>query len=94
MLYASFAKYGSIYKVLFMTTLLTGMTSAFLVYGITVLGKSEVFVILNTEMNLTTFIHACVIWFIADMLVIYKISKNYRRYINVNSAPINISPQE
>ena len=85
LLYATLTKYGSIYKVLFMTALVISMTAAFFIYGMDVFGKSDTFVILNTEMNRTVFIHACIIWSAADLLVIFKIIKNYRKYIAVNS---------
>jgi hypothetical protein len=68
-----------------MITLVTSLTSAFLIYGLGIFGKSDVFVILNTEMNRTTFFHVCIIWFAADLLVIVKIIKNYKKYIAVNS---------
>jgi hypothetical protein len=85
LLYASLSKYSNLYKVIFMITLVTVMTSAFLIYGLGIFEKRDVLVILNTEMNRTTFFYACIIWFAADLLVIVKIIKNYRKYIEVNS---------
>ncbi len=85
LLYATLSKYGSIYKVIFMTLLTVGMTSAFLIYGIVVFRSSDVFIILNTEMNRTIFTHACIIWYAADLLVVLKIIKNHRKYKEVNS---------
>jgi len=85
LLYAVLSKYSSIYKVIFMTAIVCGMTSAFLFYGIRTFGKGTVFVILNTEMNMTTFVYACVIWSAADILVIIKMVKNFRNYVEVNS---------
>jgi len=85
LLYATLTKYGSIYKVLFMTALVISMTAAFLIYGMNVFGKSDTLIILNTEMNRTVFIHACIIWSAADLFVILKIFKNYRKYTVVNS---------
>ena len=85
LLYASLTKYGSIYKVLLMTVIVAGMTSVFLVYGIGIFRKGDIFILLDTRMNKTVFIHACIIWFAADILVIYKIITNYRKYIEVNA---------
>ena len=86
MLYASLSTYKSIYKVIFMTVFLSGMTSAFLMYGLKVFKTGDIFVILNTEMNMTIFIHACVIWVAADLIVFLKIIKNYRQYVEVNAS--------
>ena len=94
LLYASLSGYGSIFKVLFMAALITGITSAFIFFGIQVFRKSNIFVILNTQMDLRTFIHACAIWIAADLLVFFKIIKNYRVYIAVNSELVSISRQE
>ena len=85
MLYASLTKYGNLQKVLFMSILMICMTSAFLIYGFNVFKTEDAFVILNTEMNRTVFIYACIIWFAADLIVILKIIRNYRKYIEVNS---------
>jgi len=85
MLYASLTRYGNIAKVMLITVLISGMTVAFLIYGIHIFGRGNSFVILNTEMNRTVFIHACLVWFAADLLVFFKILKNYRRYKEVNS---------
>lgn len=84
LLYASLSTYNSIYKVLLMTAIVSGITAAFIVYGIGIFRKGDIFAILDTQMNKTVFIHACVIWFIADIIVIYKIVKNYRYYLEIN----------
>ncbi len=94
MLYASLTKYGSIYKILFMITVITSMTTAFFIYGIMVFDKSDLFEILNTGMNMTTFIYVCIIWFAADIIVIFKIIKNYRKYLDVNSITVSTPGQE
>jgi len=86
LLYASLSKYGSIYKVLLMTAVVSGMTAAFFIYGIGIFRESDIFVILDTQMNITAFVHACIIWFTADIIVIYKIIKNYRKYIEINAS--------
>lgn len=85
LLYATLTKYGSIYKVLFMTAVITAMTAAFTIYGLGIFDTAESWVILNTQMNRATFIHACIIWSAADLIVIFKMIKNYRYYIEVNS---------
>ncbi|HNX24051.1 MAG TPA: hypothetical protein PKG60_08360 [Spirochaetota bacterium] len=85
LLYAVLTKYSSMHKVILMTVFVLSMTTAFLIYGINVFKGSDTFVLLNTEMNLTVFVYACIIWFAADILVIFKIVKNYRKYIEVNS---------
>jgi len=93
LLYISLSRYSSIYKVLFMAAVVTSMTTAFLFYGMQIFRENEIFTILNTEMNMTVFIHACLIWFAADILVIFKIVKNLKKYNEVNSARLNISEQ-
>ncbi len=85
LLYATLTKYSSIYKVMFMALLVAGMTSLFLIYGITVFKSNDSFVILNTSMNKITFIHACIIWYAVDIIVFWKILKNHRKYKEVNS---------
>jgi hypothetical protein len=70
---------------MFMTVFITGMTAAFTIYGLSVFNTTDSWVILNTSMNKTTFIHACIVWFAADIIVIVKMVKNYRYYIEVNS---------
>jgi len=85
LLYATLTKYSSRYKILLMTTVITAMTAAFMVYGLGVFDSTESWVILNTEINKITFIYACIVWFAADIVVIFKMIKNYRYYIKVNS---------
>lgn len=94
MLYASLTKYGSLYKLLFMTFLTAGMTTSFLLFGLKVFKTNEIFVILNTEMSMTTFIHTCIIWYAADIIVFIKMLKNHRSYLEVNSSKINAAEQE
>ncbi|PKL17357.1 MAG: hypothetical protein CVV49_11530 [Spirochaetae bacterium HGW-Spirochaetae-5] len=85
LLYATLTKYSGINKVIFMTAIITGMTAAFAIYGLTVFKTADSWIILNTQMNRATFIHACIIWSAADLIVIFKMIKNYRYYIEVNS---------
>lgn len=85
MLYATLSKYGSVSKVIVMSIFIFGLTLAFLLYGIRQLALHEIFQVLNTQMNLTVFIHACTVWFIADIIVLYKIVTNYRFYVEINS---------
>ncbi len=85
LLYATLTKYPGIYKVIVMTALVTGMTAAFAIYGLTVFNTADSWVILNTQINKVTFIHACIVWSVADIIVIFKMIKNYRYYVEVNS---------
>lgn len=85
LLYASLSTYGNIFKVLLMTIAIFGMTSTFLVYGLDVFSRGDIFAILDTRMNKTLFVHACAIWFAADMLVLYRIIKSYMKYLEVNA---------
>lgn len=85
LLYATLTKYSGINKVIFMTAVITGMTAAFATYGFSVFETADSWVILNTQMNRATFIHAVIIWSAADIIVIFKMIKNYRYYIEVNS---------
>jgi hypothetical protein len=85
-LYSMLTKYGSIVKVVAMQGLVFGMTSAFLIYGIRILEDKNTFMIFNTEIDKSSFIHVCIVWFLADMLVTFKIIKNYRHYVEVNSS--------
>lgn len=94
LLYASLSKYSNIFKVLLMGLLISGMTSAFIVYGIHIFRITNVFYILNTDLDLPTFINACAIWIAADIIVFFKIIKNYRIYVAVNSEIVRVSRQE
>jgi hypothetical protein len=94
LLYATFAKYGSVLKAFSVSLFITGLTLAFMLYGLTVFENNSVFTLLNTEMNMAVFVHACIVWFIADILVIYKIARNYRLYLSVNAEPVNRAEQE
>ncbi len=85
LIYATLSTYGSVIKVVFMSLLVTGMTVGFLLYGLHELTSVGTFSILNTKMNMTVFIHACIVWFAADIIVLYKIVTNYRFYIEVNT---------
>ncbi len=86
LLYATLSTYQSIFKVLLMTAIVSGMTAVFIIYGISIFRNSDIFAILDTQMNKTVFIHACAAWTAADLLVIYKIIKNYRHYVAVNAS--------
>jgi len=85
LLYATLAKYGSLFKTISMIVIVLGMTSAFLFYGLHFFSDSDIIVIVRTELNMKYFVHVCAIWFCADILVIIKIIMNYRRYLEVNS---------
>ena len=93
LIYSVLTKYGSIVKVVAMQVIVFGMTSAFLMYGIRVLNDGNTFVVLNTEIDKTSFIHVCVVWFLADLIVTFKIIRNYRYYQEVNSTGNAISGQ-
>jgi hypothetical protein len=94
LLYSVLTKYGSIVKVVAMQAAVFGMTSLFMIYGIRMLADGNTFIILNTEIDRVSFIHVCIVWFIADMIVTYKIIRNYRHYKEVNSSANPISAQE
>ncbi len=85
LIYACLAKYGSVAKVAVMLTLIFGMSIAFLAYGIFMFGRTEVFPVAGTEINLVSFIHVCIVWFGADIICAFRIIKNYRYYLEVNS---------
>lgn len=86
LIYACLTKYGSVVKVAFMLTLIFGMSAAFLAYGIVMFGRTDVFPIAGTEINLISFIHVSVVWFGADIICAFRIIKNYRYYLEVNGA--------
>jgi len=94
LIYSLLTKYGNIVKVTAMLGLIFGMTSTFLLYGIRMLDNGNTFIILNTEIDRTSFIHVCVVWFITDLVVTFKIIRNYRYYLEVNSSGNTISAQE
>jgi glycerol-3-phosphate acyltransferase PlsY len=85
LLYATLSKYSSLFKTIFMIVIVLGITFAFPFYGLHFFSGSDVIVIVKTELNMNYFIHVCAIWFCADILVIIKIIKNYRKYLEVNS---------
>lgn len=94
LLYSVLTKYGSIVKVIAMQFIVFSMTSAFLVYGLGLLRKGDTFIILNTEIDKASFIHVCIVWFIADLVVTFKIIRNYRYYQAVNSSSSATAGQE
>lgn len=94
LLYSVLTKYGSIVKVIAIQALVFGMTGAFLVYGLGRLKNGHTFIVVNTEINRLSFIHVCIAWFITDLIVTYKIIRNYRLYQHVNSRSEIISGQE
>lgn len=85
LIYASLSKYDSLLRVIYMSTIVFALTGAFIFYGIIKFKAAEVFSILDTTINMTVFIHVCVAWLVADLIVLSKIIKNYRTYIEVNS---------
>ena len=94
LLYACLTKYGSLYKVLLISAVIYGMTAGFIFYGVGSLGKSETFSVVGTEINFIYFFHVCAVWFAADIICTYKIIKNYRYYLEVNSIPVKSTEQE
>lgn len=93
LLYALLTKYSSMHKVLFMILLVSGMTFSFLVFGLSMFSRNSIISILDTEMDMMVFIHVCIVWFAADALVIYRILKQYHKYLDVNSELITKSGQ-
>ncbi|MCL2154555.1 MAG: hypothetical protein FWH53_02700 [Leptospirales bacterium] len=85
LIYASLTKYGNLFKTISMIVIVLGMTLAFLFYGLNVLNRGDLIAILDTNMNMKLFIHVCVVWFCADIIVIIKIIRNYKKYLEVNS---------
>ena len=85
LIYAALTKYSNLFKTISMIVIVLSMTLAFLFYGLSVLNKGDLIAILDTNMNMRLFIHVCVVWFGADIIVIIKIIRNYRRYLEVNS---------
>jgi hypothetical protein len=85
LIYACLAKYGTMLKVAMMISLIFGMTAAFLIYGIFMFRVTDVFSIAGTDINLVSFIHVCVVWAGADIICAFKIKRNYRYYLEVNS---------
>ncbi len=86
LIYACLTKYPSMAKVIFINAVIFGMTAAFLVYGIVMFRASEVFSIVGTEINMVSFIHVCIVWFGADVICAFRIMKNRRYYLEVNSS--------
>lgn len=86
LIYACLAKYGSLVKVAVMLGIIFGMTAAFLLYGIHMFWITDVFSLAGTEINLVSFIHVCIVWTGADLICAYKVIRNYRYYLKVNSA--------
>jgi hypothetical protein len=84
LIYATLTKYSNLFKVIFMSVIVLGITFAFLFYGLYFFGESDIIVIVRTKLNMKYFIHVCAIWFCADILVIIKIIMNYRKYLEVN----------
>ena len=94
LLYACLTTYGSLLKVIAISAVIYAMTAGFLFYGIRELGRGDVFSVVGTEINLTYFIHVCVVWFAADVVCTVKIIKNYRYYLEVNISPVRSAGQE
>ncbi len=84
LIYACLARYGSMTKVVTMIAIIFGMTLVFIVYGIYMFGRTEVFSIAGTDINLISFILVCIVWFGADIICAIKIFRNYRYYLDVN----------
>ncbi len=87
LIYACLAKYGSIFKAAAMISVISGMTAAFFIYGIYMFRVTDVFSIAGTGINFVSFIHVCAVWTGADIICAFKIMKNYRYYLKVNSKP-------
>ena len=84
LLYATLSTYTGLLKTVSMILIVLGMTLAFLFYGLHVLSSEDMISILDTNMNMKLFIHVCIVWFCADIIVIIKIIRNYKRYLEVN----------
>ena len=84
LLYATLSKYSSLFKTLIMIFIVLGMTIAFFFYGLYFFDENDIIVIVKTELNMKYFIHVCAAWLFADIIVIIRIIKNYRRYLEVN----------
>ena len=85
LLYATLSKYDSLLRVIYMTMVVFALTFAFIAYGIFKLQYSESFSLLDTNINLIAFLHISAVWLLADLIVLSKIIKNYRTYVEVNS---------
>jgi len=85
LLYATLSKYDSLLRVVYMTMVVFALTFAFIAYGIFKLQYSESFSLLDTNINLIAFLHISAAWLLADLIVLSKIIKNYRTYVEVNS---------
>jgi len=83
LIYAALTKYSNLFKTISMIVIVLGMTLSFLFYGLNVLNRGELIAILDTNMNMKLFIHVCVVWFCADIIVIIKIIRNYKKYLEV-----------
>jgi hypothetical protein len=94
LLYTVLTTYGSIVKVVVMLCIIFGMTSAFLIYGLNSLKPGDTFIVINTEIDKVSFFHVCIAWFLADLVVTFRIIRNYRYYLEINSASAAISVQE
>lgn len=84
MLYICLKKYSSIFSVVFVIVLVFGATTAFLLYGIKMLGIKNVFMVINTEINAAAFYSFCAVWYIADMFCTYRAIRTYMQYISIN----------
>ena len=93
LIYACLTKYGNMGKVALISAVICGMTAGFIYYGLKSLASSDVFTVVGTEINSVFFIHVCAVWIAADLICIYKIIKNYRYYLEINSVPVKSAEQ-
>lgn len=85
MIYISLKKYSSLLSAASTILLLFGLTTAFVVYGLSRLSVSETFIVVNTGINAIAFYHFCIAWYIADLFCTYRVLRLYREYVRINS---------
>lgn len=85
MIYISLKKYSSMLSAVSTILLLFGLTTAFVLYGLSRLSVSGTFIVVNTEINAIAFYHFCLAWYAADLFCTYRVLRLYREYVKINS---------
>ncbi|HPS57552.1 MAG TPA: hypothetical protein PK514_05545 [Spirochaetota bacterium] len=85
MIYISLKKYSSMISAASTILLLFGLTTAFFLYGLSMLSEGETFIVVNTRINALAFYHFCVTWYVADLFCTYRVLRLYREYVKINS---------
>lgn len=87
-----FRKYKSRFSVIATIALITGITTAVLVWGLTILTGESAIRFFYTSIGKSEFYHLVAAWYGMDILCSVTIIRRYREYKKINSAPREDGP--